>query len=228
MRRFSDKRAYIGITIQRRLNIRLADHKRSKRFSNDGFTVQILAISNERSIIESMEEYAISLYDTFNNGLNSSWSGKGYGHNSNKFTTAGYTFSDQQRQRMSIAAKQRAERESGTQIRSNSSILGWKRGGEKYRQHMSAIRKNKRVRKPKLTDDVVKQMRLEFEELKPALQEELVEINAFRKSRGYRLATPETLFAQKWHTKYQVTNACIRQILNNTARLTPLPCICKS
>ena len=66
---------------------RMGDHKRSKRFRDDEFIIEILEKSADRQYINEREEYWIQKLDTYKNGLNESWSGKGYGHNSSNFTT---------------------------------------------------------------------------------------------------------------------------------------------
>ena len=57
--RKSDSQQYVGITIERRMKQRIGDHKRSKRFRNDEFTIEILEKSLDRSYIEQRESELI-------------------------------------------------------------------------------------------------------------------------------------------------------------------------
>jgi hypothetical protein len=139
----SDGQKYIGITIDYRLKNRMSQHKISDKFKGYDFEYEILLESDDRSVIEIAEEKAIDEYDTFNNGLNSTKSGKGYGHNSSSFTTFGYKFDDESRQKMSLAAKGRAKRE-GFEIRSNRSKKFYNDNPE-VREKISKNRRGKKA-----------------------------------------------------------------------------------
>lgn len=115
-----DGKQYVGITIDRRLKNRMAQHAHSKRFKGHTFTYEILLEDENRSTVEDAEEATIIKLDTFHNGLNSTIGGKGHGHNSSNFSTFGYKFSDESKKKMSDSAKNRAENE-GFETRSNRS-----------------------------------------------------------------------------------------------------------
>lgn len=103
----SDGKAYIGTTNTDRLTKRLAQHRCSARFKNFTFTCEIL-LSDESADVLNAEAQLIIEHNTLEpHGLNKTWSGKGNGHNSPSFTTQGYCYSDESRQRMSESAKRR-------------------------------------------------------------------------------------------------------------------------
>lgn len=96
----NDDLEYIGITND--LKRRLGQHKRSKRFEDGIMKIEILF---EGSYIEceNAEETYITLHDTYNNGLNITKHGKGNHHDSSRFNTLGYKFSDESKEKMSKA-----------------------------------------------------------------------------------------------------------------------------
>tara|TARA_Y100000296_G_scaffold75108_1_gene94404 strand:- start:40 stop:684 length:645 start_codon:yes stop_codon:yes gene_type:complete len=95
-----DGKQYIGTTNTSRLKNRMNEHKIHKRFRNHIFDFIVLEqYDNYLACVNSETEY-IKKYDTFYNGLNDTWSGKGYNHNSPNFTTLGYKFTDEQRKRV--------------------------------------------------------------------------------------------------------------------------------
>jgi predicted GIY-YIG superfamily endonuclease len=63
-----DNLEYIGITVN--CKKRFSDHSRSERFSLGIKNVEILKECDSYEEAEELEEYYISLYDTFNSGLN--------------------------------------------------------------------------------------------------------------------------------------------------------------
>lgn len=99
-----DDLEYIGITVN--LNKRFADHSRSQRFSLGIKNIEILKECDTYEEAEDLEEYYVSLYDTFNSGLNLSINGKG-NHLCSSFTTKGFKYSDESRKKMSEKAKAR-------------------------------------------------------------------------------------------------------------------------
>lgn len=218
---------YVGITIDHRFNQRMGDHKRSNRFKGDEFDVEILERSNNREYIELREEYWISKLDTFNNGLNDTPSGKGWGHRSPNFTTFGYVYSDSSRKLMSESAKSRAKRE-GFSIRSERSVNNWKQ--EEYRNKQIQARKGKRLKKPKLSDNQVDEIRNKWNKEKKQIAKELIPINERRMeiNSGWRKITPESTFARKYHNEYGVSWKLIENIILNKSRIKKLPLICKS
>lgn len=202
----------------------MGDHKRSKRFRNDEFTIEILEKSNDRQYINEREEYWIQKLDSFNNGLNESWSGKGYGHNSSNFTTEGYIYSEKSRKRMSESAKKRCDPEKMREI----SKKQW--NDPKIRKHHSEIRKGKRLRKPKLSDEKVAEIRLFYESIKNQLEKECKVINEERhkKNSSWKKTNTAQLFGNKYSEKYSVSNTLLRDIVLWKTRTQVLPSICKS
>ena len=200
-------------------------HKIDERFRDDEFDVQVLEESKDRSYIEKMEEEYIKKYDTYDNGLNKSRGGKGYGHNSPKFNTLGYQFTEEQRRNMSEAAKKRAQRE-GHEKRSEICKKGWL--DPKHREHQSNVRKNKRLTPPKISDDQVDEIRKMWEEERPSITESLVEYNEKQKSLGRMELSPEGHFSRKYASQYNVTPVTIKNIITWKSRTKVLPAIYKS
>jgi len=220
LKRKSDSEPYVGITLKRRLKQRMGDHKRSKRFKGIGFDCEILEESIDRSYIEKQEEYWIRKLDTYNKGLNESPSGKGWGHNSPNFTTLGFTFSDTSRKKMSESAKKRAVEE-GSEVRSQRSKDNWNH--PEYRAKQTQIRKGKRLRPPKISDEQVIQMRAHYEKEKKECIREIQEYNDTAKKRGWSLKTSSSHFARKYSDFYNCSNVAIKGIIEWKTRTKILP-----
>ena len=202
------------------------DHAKSKKF-NWEFDIVVLDSYSTRSESEEAEEKFIEEYDTYYNGLNATKGGKGWGHNSPKFTTLGYKYSEESKRKMSESAKARAERE-GFEQRSIASKRGWENGGEEYRKHMSDIRKGKRLRKPKLTDDQVEEIRKDFEKQKDSLEKELNELIPKYKKKGWKQPSIIGLYYKHNKDKWKVSNVLIAGIIKGTHRKCPLPSLYQS
>lgn len=203
----------------------MGDHKRSNKFKNIGFDYKILEESTDRNYIEKREEYWIKRLKTFTEGLNSTILGKGYGHNSPRFTTLGYTFSEDSRKKMSEAAKRRG---GGSEQMRELSLNQWK--DPKMRKHHSDIRKGKRLRKPKLSDEIVAEIRNRYKIEYDILMNEVMVINEERhkKNPSWNKVTPHRHFANKYAKEYGVSNTLLVGIVTNKTRTEILPCICKS
>lgn len=204
---------------------RMGDHKRSLRFRNDEFNIEILEKSLDRSYIEQRESELIEELDTYNNGLNESPSGKGYGHNSENFTTLGYIFSEESRKKMSESAKNRGG--CSEQMR-QLSLNQW--SDPKMRKHHSEIRKGKRLSKPKISDELVEEIKLKFKSIYEDLQKECDQINKDRYSKNpsYKKTNVYQLFAKKYHKEYNVSLPTIKNIVSGKSRNNKLPMMKKN
>lgn len=202
----------------------MADHRRSRRFYGDDFEMTILAESEDRAQIESLEEHYVVEYNTHQDGLNLSKSGKGHGHNSSKFTTLGYIYSEESRNKMSQKAKERADRDRHKMAKRSADL--WK--NEEYRKSQEGKRKGRRLRPPILSDSQVAEIRSLFESERSQLEAIVNEINMERKKKGYFTTTVETYFANKYCNQYGVSKTLIRNIVNNTTRTQCLPIAYKS
>lgn len=200
----------------------MGDHKRSKRFRGIGFDYEILEESNDRSYIEKQEEYWIQKLDTYNNGLNESPSGKGWGHNSPNFTTLGFIYSDESRKKMSESAKKRAKKE-GFEVRSQRSKDNYK--DPEYMAKQVAVKKGKRLRPPKLSDEQVYGIRKHYDEVFPQLQEECKIINEERhkKNPSWLKTNEAQLFGRKYSEQYGVSLTLLRDIVLWKTRTKVLP-----
>lgn len=93
----NDGLEYIGITND--LKRRLGQHKRSKRFA-DGIIKTEILFEGSYNECENNEELYITLHDTYVKGLNTTKHGKGNHHDSSRFNTLGYKFSDESKEKM--------------------------------------------------------------------------------------------------------------------------------
>lgn len=202
----------------------MGDHKRSARFKDDSFNIELLEESSDRNYICEKEEYYIKLYDTFNNGLNDTISGKGYGHSSKKFTTFGYIFSEESRVKMSTSAKDRCVRDKD--LMSTRSKKLWL--DKEYLEKQSGKRQGKRLRPPKLSDEQVVLIRQMYEKEKEYCILEIKAYNIRAEKLGLFKKTPAGFFANKYKDEFNVTNVTIRNIVEMKCRVKILPSIYKS
>jgi hypothetical protein len=203
----------------------MEDHRRSDRFENDDFSIEILESSDDRSYIERREEHYISHFNTFENGLNESRGGKGWGHNDPKFTTRGFRFSEESKLKMSSSAKQRAARE-GYHTRSAMSKKAW--SNLDYAKRQSDIKKGKRLHKPKVSDDQIDLIRSEFEAERNALEIEAQKQSEINIKLGRFPTTAERLFAKKHEGEFPISMFTLIAIISNKRRTKRLPSLCKS
>lgn len=200
----------------------MGDHKRSKRFKEDSFDIKILEEDSSRDYIEQREEYWIKELDTFKNGLNESWSGKGCGHRSPNFTTLGYVFSEESRKKMSTSAKKRAKEE-GFEVRSQRSKDNFK--NPEYVAKQVAAKKGKRLRPPKLSDEQVVEIRDFYESILFQLKKECEVINEERhnKNPSWKKTNEAQLFGRKYSGHYGVSLVLLRDIVLWKTRTINLP-----
>lgn len=103
-----DGKVYIGTTMKRRYNNRIAQHRCHKRFVGHTFEHEILEESADIGLLDKEDQY-IDMYRSFasDGGLNLTRSGRGYPHGSKNFTTRGKVYSEDSRRKMSEKAKAR-------------------------------------------------------------------------------------------------------------------------
>jgi hypothetical protein len=134
-----DGLCYIGITIDP--TKRFKAHLRSDRFSVGIKSTTIIKECATYKEAEDYEEYYINKFDTYNNGLNLTRTGKGM--SDCKFNTLGHKYSETSRMKMSESAKRRGP---------NS--VGYKHSAE-TKDRYSKIRKGKFWGKgKKIPDDI--------------------------------------------------------------------------
>jgi len=188
-----DQKIYIGTTIKDRINNRLSQHNNSARFKGYEFTFEILEESTSKEYIDVKEAHYIQYYDSYNTGLNESLDGKG-NHHAPNFTTLGYKYSTESKQKMSQSAKARVKR------------LGAPGKGRKpsaeTRFKWSQNRKGKIHSKLKVDYAAV---RKEFEEVKNTLKESV--------SKNGRQLSIERQFSNLVYKKYNVCSASIYNII---------------
>lgn len=190
-----DGKIYIGTTIKDRIKNRISQHKTTERFKNRNFTFEILEESTSKSYIDMKEEYYIKHFDTFNSGLNESINGKG-NHLCDNFTTLGFQYSKESREKMSKSAKARVER-LGVPFKG-------KKHSEQTRKNWSKVRKG-RLFQYKLSEEVYKQLRKEFESTKD-------KYTAYVAQNG-KILTSQRQFAKDVSQKYKISVNMIVNIL---------------
>ena len=99
----NDDLSYIGITTS--FKNRLSYHKKSDRFSIGIKSYEIL-FEGPYDICDLLEEHFIELHDTYKNGLNVTFNGKGKSE-THKFNTLGFKFSEESKKKMSESGKNR-------------------------------------------------------------------------------------------------------------------------
>ena len=200
------------------------DHSIGEVFKDDEFNIEILGSYDTRAECEERESYFVESLNTYLDGLNKTKYGKGHNHESPSFTTLNYKYSDESKSRMSDSAKKRAQRE-GFETRSEISKRGWSNGGEVYRQHMSDIRKGRRLRKPKLSDEQVADIRAKWTEERDLFDEKMISVNEERKKKNasWALTSSHTEFSKHYAEIYDISITLIRNIILNKCRTKVLP-----
>lgn len=195
----------------------MSQHKSHKRFEGDSFSFEILHVSESREEVEDLEEHYIERYDSYQNGLNETCHGKGHS-NTRKFTTLGYAFSQDSRERMSAAAKRNCDV-------NPERIEKLKAGAEKMwadpemRKHHSDIRKGKRLRDPVISDVDVEAIRHDWEHNQEFWDFEFNRLKA--EGATYRKAF--SVFVDHYANKHGVSTVLIRNIIKKTMRKEVLP-----
>jgi hypothetical protein len=183
---------YIGITYLNGIENRISCHKR-KTFKDVDFTFEILHKSNNRQLIENLEEVEIKKHKSYdpNIGLNKTMNGKGYNYSSG-FTTKGFKFSEESKLKMKKSAKLRIRKR------------GYKLSEETVRK-MSERNKGK-ISWSKLNINQVKEIKKIYLE-KPVLP------NVGKTQKNGRTMSYDQEFAKTYSIIYNVTPQCIKHII---------------
>lgn len=192
-----DGQLYIGTTYREGFTRRMTAHKKTERFKDHTFDVDIVEESDDYDHIQRMEERYIEEYDSYHNGLNESSDGKG-NHHAPTFTTKNYKFSDESRRKMSESAKKRIKRD-------GVPFKGCKHTKE-TKEALSKKRKGIRYSKTKLTEDDVIQI-LDDHHNKPHIDGVGLVMGNGRKM-SYNQA-----FSKVYGQRYGVTAQCIRLVI---------------
>jgi len=214
-----DNLEYIGITVN--CKKRFSDHSRSERFAMGIKKIEILKECDSYDEAEDLEEYYISLYGTFNSGLNLSLNGKG-NHLCSSFTTKGLKFSDESKLKMSLSAKKRIIRDGPPKIKVT----------EELRKKWSDQRKGICWGPKKITDDQFKEMihaynndLIQFDEsfirklVKKSQQQMLRQLRFSElKSPNGKQLTKLAVYSHYFSQKFNVTPGCISAILDKQKR----------
>lgn len=149
----TDGKEYIGVAVN--FQSRLCQHTKSDRFD--------IGISNHEILFESenydecleQESRLVVKFDTYRNGLNRTPDGSG-NHHSERFTTKGYQFTEDQKANMRNAWKSKKE-------------SGWKRPSiphtEETKAKLSEVRSGKIWGPTKLNQEVADRLREQYGEV---------------------------------------------------------------
>jgi hypothetical protein len=211
----NDGLEYVGITINPKA--RKKSHLKSMRFAIGIKDFKILKECGTYKEAERLEEVYIQQFDTYENGLNLTLTGKGL-NDIEKFNTYGHKFSEKSKKKMSESAKKR-----GLNV-----PIGFKHS-EDTKKHWSNIRKNKVYGPIKLTREQWLELYTEFKEDRIQFESEYIarfvkktqKLNvchiAFSelKSGNGKPLTKETLYSNYYAEKFNVTPQAIRVIFKN-------------
>jgi hypothetical protein len=195
----SDGKQYIGQAIERRISRRMSSHRGTKRFRGFTFSYEILDSSYIQEEVDNLEEMYILKYDTYNNGLNNTKSGKG-NHNAPSFTTKGWKMPQEVKDKISTKLKGK---------------VAWNKGkawGEDVRRKFSTAHKGKCYRKTKLCWDDVDKIREDYSNRR--WTEEFRDFIDVVKPNG-RKETYENLFSKKYAEILGVSQQNITHIIKN-------------
>jgi predicted GIY-YIG superfamily endonuclease len=197
----SDGKQYIGITTN--IRARLWQHNHSSRFSEFGISnIEILHSCSSYEEALQLEEQAIENHGTFINGLNLTKHGRGSGHDSTKFTTLGYKFKEESRQKMRTAAKKRKAGEKLQSWLSNQT--------EEYKnsikKKMSETRKGNHYGKLILTAEIVEEILLLYKS-KPNLP------GVGLVGKNGMILSYDRAFANMYCSRYNISHTSILNLL---------------
>lgn len=210
-----DGQLYIGTTSQNRIDRRMSQHKKHKRFKDHNFVYEIIYESESYDDVQSMEEKFIEEFDTFYGGLNETIDGSG-NHLSPKFTTMGYVYSNESREKMSA-----------NHWSKHGKFEPWNKGKKNCftQDTLNAMSKKRKGVRPKgttkLTEDLVRNIRTDF-----VTQIDLGTLTqTIRNGKPLqvgdtmangRVLTYENAFCKEYAFRYGVTRQAIYNIIKNT------------
>jgi len=207
-----DDMCYIGVTVNP--DKRLYEHKRSARFSVGIKKFEILHECDSYDIAEDLEEQCISVYDTFENGLNLTRDGKA---GDGTFNTLGHKYSQSSRDKMSDSAKLRGP-----------TTIGFK-FSEETKRNWSDSRKGKRWGKAKLDDAQASEIystflndSIEFDiefvktYVKASQQDQIENMTFDRlRSKNGKPLSKEVLYCNYYAEMHGVSSSAIRSIIKS-------------
>lgn len=174
----TDGLSYIGISCQ--FDKRLLAHKQSSRFTSGILDVEILFEGTYEECFK-LEEFFIEKYDTFNNGLNATHSGKGYGpHTKSGWITVGDKHTDTTKEKM------RDNHWSKTGVYSPKGQTC----SDEARKKMSAARKGKLLYTPKFDKPFKEKVRADYNNITVTIDDVLKYCAAKYKN----LVTPDNFY----------------------------------
>lgn len=210
-----DDMEYIGITVDRAR--RFKAHEKSNRFSIGIKNVEILAECDTYEEAEDLEEYYIEKYDTFNNGLNTTYNGKGKTPNC-KFNTLGYVYSEESRTRMSESAKRRGATSTGWK-HSDYNKKRWseERSGKYFGNNKKVPDEDSKIIYESYVNNTITFSEDFIKKYVKKNHVDLVgkvELKELRSPNGKPLSL-STLYSHYYASKYNTTVQAIRRILKN-------------
>lgn len=216
----SDDLMYIGITVSPEKRFRV--HRSSERFSIGIKEINILEVCDSYDLAEELEEKYIDLYDTFENGLNKTKTGKG-SHKHKSFNTLGYEFSEESKRKMSISAKKRGPTTVGYKHREDSrKKMSDIRKGKSFSPRKVPIEDNIKIYESYKNDDIVFENEFIKNHVKSSQRDEIdnLDFGDLRSPNG-RPVNKKTLYSYYYANIYGVSPATIRGIIKNKGETSP-------
>lgn len=124
----NDGKIYIGTTNTERLELRMYLHRYTNRFKGYDFTCNILEENSSYDYIMNKEQEYIKMFNSYKEGLNDTFDGKG-AHLNPKFTTLGYHHTEETKKKIS------------NKLKGKKSWIKGKQHTEKSKKKMSNNRK---------------------------------------------------------------------------------------
>jgi hypothetical protein len=197
-----DNLIYIGKTKKSRLKYRMSSHAKSQRFKDHTFTYEILFEHYDHNLILNKETEFVKKFNSFEKGLNKTPTGQGQHLNSYKFTTLGFKFTEQTKQKLRNNHWARTGK-----------YTSWNKGEkvkELYPHIWDAISKAKKGKpgKPNYTYSQIENLIYHYQSM-PYLEK------ANKISKNGRYLSYLRAFANEYSKFYNMTPKTVINILNN-------------
>jgi len=188
-----DGKIYIGTTNTKRLTSRMHHHRYSK-FKGYNFTYEILEQNTSYEYIMNKETEYIKKFNSFKDGLNKSFDGKG-AHLNPKFTTLNYQHTKETKKKIS------------NKLKGKSSWLKGKHQSEETKKKISESKKGKQSW-TKLDKNDVTQILNDYNNKIPLNDDRIGKIMKNGKRMSY-----SQVFCQKYGILYNVSPQNIKRII---------------
>lgn len=196
----NDGLEYVGQTIN--LKTRLYNHRRSKKFRDFGILkVEVIDTVSESSEADKLESLYIEKYDTFNNGLNMTYNGRGNHKYQGKFSTLGLKHSDETKAKIANKSSIRMKEYWRAGVKAAS-----QEAQERAKARMTETRRKQGCTHTKFTEDDVREV-LNLYSTRPYIE------GIGEKLPNGHVKTYDRAFANKYAEQFSMTPAHIRNLV---------------